>query len=53
MLSAIVVSRDTKMPGEGFFNLGRELHVVQPDEDEVTFANRQIRQVHEYWAQNR
>jgi hypothetical protein len=34
MLSAIVVTRDTKMPGEGFFNLGRELHVVQPGEDE-------------------
>lgn len=50
MLSAIVVSKDDMLPGKGFFKLGQELHQVQPGEDEVAFAIRQIRLVHEYWA---
>ena len=49
MLSAIVVSRDSKLPGEGFFNLGQELHRVDAGEDEAAFAGRQMRRVYEYW----
>ena len=49
MISAIVVSRDDMLPGKGFYNLGKQLHLVQPDEDEIAFAIRQIRRVHEYW----
>ena len=49
MLSAIVVSRDTTLPGHGFFNLGQELRQTDADEDEMGFAVRQILRVHEYW----
>lgn len=49
LLSAIVVSRDSKLPGEGFFTLGQELRLVEPGEDEVAFARRQMRRVYEYW----
>ena len=49
MISAIVVSKDTMLPGHGFFNLGQELHQIDPGEDEIGFAVRQMRKVHEYW----
>ena len=50
MISAIVVSRDDMLPGKGFYNLGKQLHQVQPDEEEIAFAIRQIRRVHDYWT---
>jgi hypothetical protein len=50
MLSAIVVSPDDHLPRRGFFNLGQELGVTLPDEDEVSFAVRQIRAVHDHWS---
>jgi hypothetical protein len=49
LLSAIVVSRDSKLPGEGFFTLGQELQKVERGEDESAFARRQMRRVYEYW----
>lgn len=50
MISAIVVSKSEMLPGKGFFKLGQELHQVHPGEDEIAFAVRQIRRVHDYWA---
>ena len=50
MLSAIVVSPDDHLPRKGLFNLGQELGVALPDEDEVSFAVRQIRAVHDQWS---
>lgn len=50
MLSAIVVSRDTRLPGEGFFGLGQQLRKVALGEDEESFARRQIEEVFDYWA---
>ena len=50
MISAIVVSKDTMLPGAGFFKLGQEQHRTDPDEDEIGFAIRQIKRVHEYWS---
>lgn len=52
MISAIVVSKDTMLPGHGFFNLGQELRRTQPDEDEIGFAVRQIKRVHEFWQRH-
>ena len=51
MISAIVVSKDTMLPGHGFFNLGQELRQTLPGEDEIEFAVRQIKRVHNYWSQ--
>jgi hypothetical protein len=50
MLSAIVVSRDTMLPGHGFFNLGEQLRQTRRGEDEMAFAVRQIRRVHDFWS---
>ena len=50
MISAIVVSKDDMLPGSGFVKLGQELHKVDPGEDEIGFAVRQIKRVHDYWA---
>jgi len=50
MLSAIVVSKDTMLPGKGFFTLGQELHRTQADDDEISFAVREIKRTHGYWA---
>ena len=49
LLSAIVVSKDTMLPGRGFYNLGRELRQTDNEEDEMGFAVRQIKKVHAYW----
>ena len=50
MTSAIVVSKDSMLPGAGFFKLAQELHRTDPGEDEIGFAIRQIKLVHDYWA---
>ncbi len=50
MISAIVVSRDTMLPGHGFFTLGQQLRQTDPGEDDMAFAIRQIRRVHDFWG---
>jgi hypothetical protein len=50
MLSSVVVRKEDHLPGKGFFALGEELRLVQPGEDEVSFAVRQIRATHDFWA---
>lgn len=50
MISAIVVSKDTMLPGSGFFKLGQELRQTLAGEDEMGFAIRQIKRVHDYWS---
>jgi len=53
LLSVIVVSRDTGRPGGGFYNLGQELHLVEPGEDEDVFVGRQTERVYDYWSSRR
>lgn len=49
MLSAVVVHKDTLMPGQGFFTLGRALSLfVGNDRDK--FYIQELRNVHDYWA---
>lgn len=50
MLSAICVQEEDHLPGHGFFALGSELGQVSPGEDEVSFAVRQIKEVHDHWS---
>lgn len=38
------------LPGKGFFTLGQQLRLTHPGEDEIAFAIRQIRLVHEFWS---
>jgi len=52
MLSSIVVSKDaTDKLGSGFYQLGRELALFRPDEDERTFATREATRTFDYWSQ--
>ena len=49
MLSAVVVHKDTLMPGQGFFTLSRTLGLfVGNDKDK--FYIQELHKVHEYWA---
>lgn len=50
MLSAIVVAKDTKLPGPGFFALGQRLGKTRPGEDEEAFAKRARADVYAFWA---
>lgn len=50
MLSAIVVAKDTKLPGPGFFALGQRLGTTRPGEDEEGFAKRARAEVYAFWA---
>ena len=43
MLSSVVIHKDDFQPGKGFFALGREPALVEPGEDEMAFAIRQLK----------
>lgn len=45
----IMVSRDTKLPGGGFYNLGKDLHLLEPGKAEEVFIRRQTQRVYDYW----
>ena len=49
LLSAVVVLQETNMPGKGFFTLARELDLLKPGEEELTFFCREVTKVHETW----
>lgn len=49
MLSAVVVHKESLMPGQGFFTLARALGLfVGNDRDK--FYIEELRKVHDYWA---
>lgn len=50
MLSAICVQEQDHLPGHTFYTLGTELGLVHPGEDEIGFAIRQIKEVHDHWS---
>ena len=51
MLSAVCVQEQDHLPGPGFLALGQELGLSLPDEDEVAFAVRMIKETHDYWSE--
>ena len=50
LLPAVVILRETHVPGDGFFDLARQLGLLQPRADELEFFVEELRRVHEYWA---
>lgn len=50
LLSAVVVSQATNMPGKGFFNLAREFQLLHSGESEVAFFRSEIARVHRAWS---
>jgi len=51
LLSAVVVHRDNNMPGHGFFTLAKQLGLHRGGDD-FGFFIRELRRVHDCWAQN-
>ena len=49
-LSAVVVHKEDHLPGEGFFNLARELGKQKPDEDNDTFYANERKKVFDKWT---
>ena len=49
MLSAVVVHKDSLIPGQGFFTLARELGLLVGN-DRDRFYIQELRRVHDYWA---
>jgi len=49
MLSAVVVHKDSLMPGQGFFTLARALGLFAGN-DRDKFYIQELRKVHDYWA---
>lgn len=50
LLSAVVVHKEDHQPGEGFFNLARELGKKRPDEDSDAFYASELKRVFNAWA---
>lgn len=49
MLSAVVVHRESLMPGQGFFTLARSLGLFVSDDKDRLYIE-ELRKVHDYWA---
>jgi len=50
MLSAIVVQKNTNLPGQGFFTLAQSLDLfVGSDKDK--FYIKELKKVHDYWSE--
>ena len=49
LLSAVVVNKDTVMPGAGFFKLAKELGRYNASDD-LECWSKELQRVHDYWA---
>ena len=50
LLSAVVIRKDTNIPGQGFFNLAKSLRLPGADDD-VLFWVKEVQRVHDHWRQ--
>jgi len=52
MLAAVVVRKDSHMPGEGFFKGAQKLGLFQgdSDKDKQAFWVQELKKVHSYWS---
>jgi hypothetical protein len=51
LLSAVVISKDTGMPGEGFFTCARDLRRYT-GRDDLAYWVEELRRVHDYWSEH-
>ena len=49
LLTAVVVSKEKQMSGEGFFNLSRQLQLYDGSDDH-SFWEVELKKVHDSWA---
>ncbi|MGH8009989.1 MAG: hypothetical protein ACREQ3_23590, partial [Candidatus Binatia bacterium] len=50
LLSAVVIGKDSNMPGSGFFACARDLRRYS-GRDDLAFWLAELRRVHDYWSQ--
>ena len=50
LLSAVVVRKDIKMPGEGFSKLARQLGKLAQGQNEQTFWQNELQDVYNTWS---
>ncbi len=51
LLSAVVVHKDTLVPGQGFFTLARDMGLFTGS-DRDRFYIEELRRVHDYWVKH-
>lgn len=51
LLSAVVIAKDTGMPGEGFFTCARDLRRYA-GRDDLAYWVEELRRVHDYWSKH-
>lgn len=51
LLSAVVIGKESNMPGFGFFTCARQLRVYSGGDD-LTFWLAELKRVHEYWSKH-
>ena len=49
LLSAVVIRMDKNMPGDGFFNLSKELGLYVGNDD-LMYWIKELQNVHKYWS---
>jgi hypothetical protein len=51
LLSAVVIAKETGMPGEGFFTCARDLGRYT-GRDDLAYWVEELRRVHDYWSEH-
>jgi hypothetical protein len=51
LLSAVVIAKDTGMPGEGFFTCARNLRRYA-EGDDLAYWVEELQRVHDYWSRH-
>jgi hypothetical protein len=49
LLSSVITFKDGTGVGQGFYSLGKELRLVRPADDEVTFWIRELNKTQGLW----
>ena len=52
MLSSVVVQKDEHVPGQGFFDLAREVSVYNKGHSDEMIWSRELGFTHDYWVKN-
>jgi hypothetical protein len=51
LLSAVVIAKESGMPGEGFFTFARNLRLYT-GRDDLAYWVEELRRVHAYWSEH-
>jgi hypothetical protein len=51
LLSAVVIAKETGMPGEGFFTCARDLRRYSV-RDDLAYWVEELQRVHDYWSEH-